>query len=222
MEHSCHKCGKAVEDGLAFCAHCGAPQIRVMTPEPATARVNSDEDASSPTMIGLPNPRSGLGISLPIRWGLALRPCAVAALVGAITMSLGLVLPVAVLGAGLLAVGLYRRRMPGAVIKATTGAQLGAISGIICFALSAIFLAVAAAVSDVGLKLRERMLEGIQQAAARSADPQVQTAMENFKTPQGLAVLLVFSLIVFFLIFVVLGSVGGALGGVFLSRRDRL
>lgn len=222
MEHSCHKCGQAVEDGVPYCAQCGAPQIRVTIPEPPAASPPFSEEVSSPVITGLPSPRVNLGIPMSIRWSQALRPCALAALIAAVTISLGLALPVGVLGAGLLAVALYRYRIPGTVIKATAGAQLGAISGILCFGISAIFLAVAAAVSDLGPKLRQQMLEGIQKAAARSSDPQWQAAVERFQTPEGLAVLLVFSLVVFFLLFIVLGSIGGALGGVFFSRRDRM
>ena len=40
-------------------------------------------------------------------------------------------------------------------------------------------------------------------AAARSGEPQVQAAMENFKTPQGFAVFLAFGLVFLFVLFVV-------------------
>ncbi len=35
MDHPCHKCGQSAEDGVPFCSHCGAPQIRVAMAEPA-------------------------------------------------------------------------------------------------------------------------------------------------------------------------------------------
>jgi hypothetical protein len=221
MEHSCHKCGQSVEDGLAFCAHCGAPQIRVLMPEPASSRPASETDVYAPDPIALPRGDSAGGFAAPIRWKLALRPCAVAALIGSASIALRLVFPVALLGAGLLAVGLYRRRIPAIPIKAGAGAQLGAVSGLICFGILSAFVSVALLVTDIGPKVREELLEGMRQAAARSGEPQVQAAMENFKTPQGFAVFLVFFLVFLFVLFVVLGSVGGAVGAVFLSRRDR-
>src|SRR5688572_9464475 len=29
MEHPCHQCGTSIADGVPFCPHCNAPQIRV-------------------------------------------------------------------------------------------------------------------------------------------------------------------------------------------------
>ena len=222
MEHSCHKCGQSVEDGLAFCAHCGAPQIRVLLPEPVSSRPGSETEVYAPDPIGLPRVDSAGRLAASIRWKLALRPCAVAALIGSASIALRLVFPVALLGTGLLAVGLYRRRIPGIPIKAGAGAQLGAVSGLICFGILSAFVSVALLVTDIGPKVREEVLEGMRQAAAaRSGTPQVQAAMENFKTPQGFAVFMAFFVVFLFVLFVVLGSVGGAVGAAFLSRRDR-
>ena len=35
MEQPCYKCGQTVEEGIPFCPHCSAPQIRVVVAEPA-------------------------------------------------------------------------------------------------------------------------------------------------------------------------------------------
>lgn len=136
-------------------------------------------------------------------------------------IALRLVFPVALLAAGLLAVGLYRRRIPGIPLKAGAGAQLGAVSGLICFAILGTFVSVALLTTDIGAKVREQVFEAIRQASARSTDPQVQAAMENFKTPQGFVVLIAFGVVFMFLLFVVLASIGGAVGAVVLSRRDK-
>jgi hypothetical protein len=221
MEHSCHKCGLAVEDGLAFCAHCAAPQIRVLLPEPVVANAASDPDAYPADAIRLPRVDSTGGFSAPLRWKLALRPCAVAGLVASVSIALRLVFPVALLAAGLLAVGLYRRRIPGIPIKAGVGAQLGAVSGLICFGILGAFVSVALLTTDIGPKIREQVFEAMRQAAARSTDPQVQAAMETFKTPQGFVVFMAFALVFLFLLFVVLASIGGAVGAAVLSRRDK-
>jgi hypothetical protein len=221
MEHSCHKCGQPVEDGLAFCAHCGAPQIRVLTPEPPSARPAAETDTYGRDSVTLPRMDSSGAFSAPLRWKLALRPCAVAGVVACVSIALRLVFPVALLGAGLLAVGLYRRRTPGMPIKAGTGAQLGAVSGLICFGILGAFVAVALLLTDVSIGIHGAVLEAIGQAAARSNDQQVQAAIENFKSPQGFAVLMAFGVVFLFLLFVVLGSIGGAVGAVILSRRDK-
>jgi hypothetical protein len=65
------------------------------------------------------------------------------------------------------------------------------------------------------------MLEALQQAAARSSDPQVQAAFDRLKTPEGLAVMLVLGLIVLFVISIVASSLAGALTGAVFGRRNR-
>lgn len=150
-----------------------------------------------------------------MRWAQALQPCAVSALLAVVVMFLGLAPPAAVLGAGFLAVAFYRRRHPGTVIKAGMGAQLGAASGLFCSVFLGVSVAMAAMVPDVRAKLREQLLESIEKAASRSGD--AQAAAEILKTPEGLAMMLIIAT----LIFVLLATIGGALGGAFLSRRDR-
>jgi hypothetical protein len=215
MEHSCHKCGQPVEDGVPFCSQCGAPQIRVAMPEPAVTLGTSGTAAASPVPEGIPQitPR----MHLPLRWTQALQPCALAALLAFVAMLLGLKLPAAALGAGFLAVVLYRRRDPGTMIKAGIGARLGAASGFLCFMFSGIFMAIAATVPDVRAKLREQMLEAIQKAASRSNDAQVQAAVQILQTPEGLAMMVILAAV----LFILLATIGGALGGAFLSRRNR-
>jgi len=68
-------------------------------------------------------------------------------------------------------------------------------------------------------QLRQKMMEALQQAASRTADPQVQAAFERLKTPEGLAAMLILGLIVLFLVSIAAGSLGGALTGAFLGRR---
>jgi zinc-ribbon domain len=222
MDHPCHKCGQSVEDGVPFCSHCGAPQIRVAVAEVSPAPMASGDDALPLHPVALQ--REGLpSVSLPVRWPQALRPCAFAALLAVGAISLGLVFPAAILGSGFLAVVFYRRRSLGAAIRTGTGAWLGAASGAICFAIVGIFIAASATVTDVRGKFREQVLEGAQRwAASHAADAQVQAALDSLKTPEGLAMMMIFAAVFFLLLSVLLGAIGGALGGAFFSRRDRM
>jgi CDP-diglyceride synthetase len=137
-------------------------------------------------------------------------------------MILGLNPIVGTLSAGFLAVVFYRQRHPGAVIEAATGTRLGALGGIFCFVITVLFVALAATVSDVGTKIREQVIENCQKwAAARPPDPQIQSTLDQIKTPEGLVMLLVILAILFFLLAVVCGSLGGALGGAIFSRRGK-
>jgi hypothetical protein len=138
-------------------------------------------------------------------------------------MALSLMVPLlAGLGAGCLAVILYHRQNAGWGVNARSGAQLGAVCGVLFFGIGAIFETVVVALFHTGGQVRQKMLEALQQAASRSADPQVQAAFETLKTPEGMALLMVFGLLVLFLISIAAGSLAGALTGAFLGRRNRL
>jgi hypothetical protein len=158
---------------------------------------------------------------LPVRWGGTLQPCALAALISVLLIALGLNPFVAMLGAGILAVTFSRRRSPEVVLKAGTGARLGAISGLFCFGLFAMLEALRVAVFQEGPELRTAMLQAIQQAATKANDPQVTAALDYFKSPPGMVVLLLFAVVSVFFASIILGSIGGALAGAFLGGRDR-
>ncbi|HXJ86282.1 MAG TPA: hypothetical protein VMS18_05660 [Candidatus Binatia bacterium] len=216
MDQPCYKCAQLVEEGRVFCPHCKAPQIRVIVAEPATV------PAAAPQPSALPAAETVPVIAVPMGWDQAAQPCAVAALIGALSMVFQLIVPViAALGAGFLAVALYRRRNPEIAVHARTGARLGAICGFFCFGMTAILAALRVAILHEGGKIRATLLDVIQQQAARYPDPQFQPTLEFFRSPAGLLVMLVFSLIVGLIIFILLGMLGGTLGGVGLSRRDR-
>lgn len=227
MDHPCHKCGNTVEDGKPFCSQCGAPQIRVALPEPAALSAAGTAASNDLTVFPLDPPvvQGSLSVPLPsagIQWPRAFRTCAVAALIGFLVTGLRLMVPpLAILGAGVLAVILYRRRNPNWRVDAGSGAQLGAISGLLFSAISAVFAALALALLQAGGPVRQGMLDAFQQLATRSNDPQVQAALELLKRPEGLAGKMMDGLAVLIVFSVAAGCVAGALTGVFLSRKSR-
>jgi hypothetical protein len=170
----------------------------------------------------VPRILSAPALSTGIEWPRALRACAVAALISIVVMSLRLVFPlVAALGAGFLAVIFYRRRNPARRVDARSGAQLGAITGLLSSGVFAILSAIAFAVLQAGGQVRQQALEALQQVASRSNDQQMQAALDLLKNPEGLAPKLILGMIGFFLISVAAGSVAGALTGAVLGRRNR-
>jgi len=223
MEQPCYKCGQTVEEGTPFCPHCSAPQIRVVIAEPAPRPLAySAAAATSQDSDVLPVSQTVPLLALPMQWSQAIRPCALAALVASILMSLGLHPLVAMISVGFLAVVLYRQRQPGIMIKAAAGARLGALSGILSFGMTALLVALAATVPDLRAKLREQMIENVQKwAASHPADPQTQAILAQLKTHEGLVMALVVGSILLFVLSIVLSSLGGALGGAILGRRDR-
>ena len=223
MEHPCHSCRQAVEDGVPFCQHCGAPQIRVATVEPLLASESAGAEGQSARDLEVFQTTLPVSkVASPMQWSKALPACALAAAIAAVLMALGLMVPfLAVVGAGFLAVGFYRRRNPGVLIKAGAGARLGAVSGLLCFGMSAVLEALALALFHKGALLRDKMFEAMQQAASRSTDPQAVAMLEYLKSPAGMAVMIVFVLIFAFVAFMILSILGGALGGIVLGRANR-
>ena len=217
MDQPCYKCGQVVEEGRVFCPHCRAPQIRVIIAYAVAAvpvATRGQAQLTSSETVPL--------IAVPMRWDQAAQPCAVAALIAALGMVFKLIVPViAAIGCGFLAVALYRRRNPGIAIHARTGARLGAICGLFCFGMTAILGALRVLILHEGGKIRATLLDAIQQASARSPDPQSQPALDFLRSPDGLLLMFVFLLIAGLIMFVLLGMLGGALGGAGLSRRDR-
>jgi hypothetical protein len=221
MEHPCYKCGQSVEEGRPFCLQCGAPQIRVAMPEPEALTVAGNISSANDVPI-LPPPLGAPVLSSGIAWPRAIRSCVIAALISIFVMTLRLMVPpLAMLAAGCLAVILYQRRNPAWGMDARRGAQLGAMSGLLFFGFSSIFGVLATALFHAGGELRQKMLEALQQAASRSTDPEVRAYLERMRTPEGLATMLILFIVLYFLIAVAAGGLGGALTGAFFSRRNR-
>jgi len=222
MDHPCHKCGHSIEDGKPFCSECGAPQIRVAIAEPSPDLAASSQAVSA--MDGEVNAFPGLRASaLPVRWSQApsqMAPCALAAGVAALLMFVGLNPFVAALSAGFLAVSFSRRGRPSGV-RAGMGAKFGALSGLMLFGMSTILETLAVVVLHKGAEIRGQMIDKMQQAASRYPGPEVKPFLEFVNSPDGFAIMMVASLVFGCIAFIILGSLGGALGGAVLGGRDR-
>jgi hypothetical protein len=212
VEYPCHQCGAAVEQGTAFCPQCRAPQIRVAVPEIVTPSGIATDSFASP----LPAYFSS-SLTTRIEWSLALPATALAGLIAAVLMMTRLQdFGFGMLIGGWLSVVFYRRRHPMAKITAGMGARLGMVSGILGGGIFAALLSIRIFVFHNGDSLREQLIEGVQQAAARNPDPQALQAMEFFKSPPGLVLLLTIGALLTFVIFC---GLGGVLGAVLLRRK---
>jgi hypothetical protein len=144
-----------------------------------------------------------------------------AALVASLLMSLGLNPFVAMFSVGFLAVVFYRQRRRGIPIKAGAGAALGALGGLLWFAMSSVLEALIVIFLHKGPDLRNELIIRIQQAASQTSDPQVQVVFERLKTQGGLEFLMLAGLLFAFLASMILGGLGGALGAAILARREK-
>jgi hypothetical protein len=106
-------------------------------------------------------------------------------------------------------------------VSARGGAQLGAIAGLLFSAISAIFASLVVIVLQAGGEARRQMLEAFQQAASASKDPQMQSALEFFKAPEGLAVKVVAGVALVAVLSISIGSLAGAMTGALLGRRNK-
>ncbi len=220
MEHSCYKCGQAVEEGTPFCPHCSAPQIRVILSEPlpaaalpVPASVPDVADASTPIV---------LPASAPIRMPPAVRPCAIAGLITSVAIILKLMVPlIAAIGAGFLAVALYRRQHPYLSLSAGVGARIGALAGAIGGAMTSVLAAIKLAIFHEFGGIRQQMLDAVQQQAARYSDPQLQPTIDFLKSPGGLILMVTCGLVFVIATFFLLGTIGGAIGGAAFGRRKK-
>jgi hypothetical protein len=90
------------------------------------------------------------------------------------------------------------------------------------FAIFAIFTAIKVLVFHSGGQLRAALLQAVQQSASRTSDPQAQQILDYLKSPPGLALVMALGLAVMFVAFLLLSSLGGALGAILLRRREKL
>lgn len=127
------------------------------------------------------------------------------------------------LGAGAFAVSLYQKRVPGTVITPGMGMKLGAFTGVIGFVVNAVLTTVSFLTFRARGDFRQAMEEQMQRQMSSNSDPKVQEMMQRLvewiATPQGVATLIVISLLVLAVMFVLFCAAGGALGASMFGRR---
>ena len=205
-----------MEQGTAFCPQCRAPQIRVAVPETVTpSGITYDPAVSSlPAYFGAP-------LTTRIEWSQALPATALAGLITAVLM----MTPLAYFGFGMLIGGglsvvFYRRRIPVANVTPGMGARLGMVSGILGGGIFAALLSIGTMLFHAWDSVRAKLIEVVEQTAARNPDPQAQQALEFFKSPEGIVLLLTTALIGALIAFVIFSGLGGALGAALLRRKE--
>ncbi len=233
MEHPCYRCQALVDEGIAFCPHCGAPQIRVAAPEetppatlPPTGEFPPPVQSSyppqqwSPPAAAYPTPPNA--IQWEKAWQGALLAGIGAALLSAVPIvAIGCCLWM--LGAGALAVWMYQRRVPGSLVTPGMGMKLGAFAGVIAFAVNASVTVVSFIALRSTEDFRRTLQEQMDKQMANNPDPKaqemVQRMMDWMGTPQGAATLIVMVLLIMAVVFVLFCSAGGALGASMFGRR---
>jgi zinc-ribbon domain len=227
VPYTCHKCGSTIEEGTAFCPHCGAPQIRVALPEPEAPSFAPGTPAEMQPPAE-PVPLTALPLAHSdgaVQWRRAIVPI----LIGGFSIVVGSIIPISIFwklliiaGGASVAARVYRSRSPMATMTGTVGAKLGAATALFSFAVVALVLIVGCLIDSAGI--RQQFTAQFQQMQAQITDPNVlantQQIVQKINTPEGFAAFITASLALSFFVFLAFGLAGGAITGVLMRRGD--
>lgn len=183
-------------------------QIALPDPEfPAPLHPPSDEPSPDPFHIGYTN-RTGTMSGNTMDRRAAVRAVLKA---GALGVFVGIIPFLGIVLTGALAVYFYRREN-GSTLPAALASRLGGAAGIVAFAINSLFITLRIFVFHAQLASTDDFMKIARRIGLNLADPDVQASIHNLFTPAGLAITLFFGM----MITLVLASLGGALGSLFL------
>lgn len=215
MEHACHSCGAEVEDGVAFCKQCNAPQIRVtaMAPDPPPL---PSFTASQQTLA---DPRA-------FRWLQALPAAALAGVISSFLVGGLGAYGVGAVGLGFLATGalalfFYRKFRPMVALTPAIGARVGALSGAVGFSVLTLFLAIGMSSPQYRAELHSQLRQRLEQTSASNPDPEAKSSIEFFLTPKGMKMILIFGSVATGVFVIGVCSLGGTLSAMAIRRKDQ-
>jgi hypothetical protein len=215
-------CGARPPDDARFCHKCGRP---LYEPEPETAE---PEPPPAPVAAAVSIP-----VEINFHNGMAVRVGFLAAGVGFLASTVfsllglvaGLPLPAqllfqlaSLLLVGYFAVYLYRRRT-GQSLTPRSGARMGWITGVFCFAIATLFFTFSvlsiSSKGDLASVYKEQFKGRI------GHDPDIDQAIQILQSPGGLLTLVLLYLVVLFVLFTLIPTLGGALGAKTMEREPR-
>ncbi len=224
MHEFCHRCGGELPagDGTSpFCPHCGSPQIYLQAYEEQTGAPDADSTGAVPP----PNPRQ-------VEWKTAIR-CA--ALVGGIAAVLCLMAArveavtllswLWTISGSLIALALYQRRRPLALMDAGIGARIGIVVGLALVTFLAVAMAAGGLVARYELhsmagfdaELTQMLHMQIEKAAATA--PQPPEMLRFLYSPEVRAGMMLAGFAMVSGLLLLLSTLGGAVGGLLRTRR---
>jgi len=124
------------------------------------------------------------------------------------------------LGGGMLAVLIYRRRQHLGPMTAALGARLGAMAGLMGFVIFGLLSLVQMLAMRGTGQLQATLEQALKASAARSGNPEAQQMVQQFLTPQGMRTLLVLGILLMLVLFLALSTLGGAIAGVLSSKKE--
>lgn len=210
-------CGAQLPPDARFCHKCGKPQYETPV-EIEEAPPETEPETAKPSAPATPPVPLN---EISYRNSVAVRIAFLAAGIASLLISFPLPVYFAVawlllwlFSSGFLAVFLYVRRT-GQKLTVRSGARMGWITGMFCFAIATVFftISVIAVSSRGGLASFYR-----EQFGARADDANIRQFLDVLQNPAGLATMLLLSLLFLFVLFTLLPTMGGALGAKVLAK----
>jgi hypothetical protein len=211
-------CGAKLPEAARFCHKCGRPlfEMPALEPEPEEQFVPSE--ASAPPLVAAPRALpSGISMRNPV----AVRAAFITAVIAALLFMMPFPPEIhwlweilLVVSGGFGAVWVYQRRT-GSYLNVRSGAHLGWITGTFCFLILLVMFTVTIAAGTGA--------EGLQQIfrdmASQRGSPELAQQFETIiSSPAGVAALIFFTLLTWFLMVTLLATAGGALGAKVLEK----
>lgn len=208
-----------VEDGIAFCPNCASPQIRVtglvgrpLTPPPfspeSIAESSQASSFSAETYSAPPTTQ--------IRWPEALRSAGLAGMLLAVALVVPFASPfLLMMAAGVVTVALYAKRSQVQLTRGS-GARVGAAGGLLGWAILLLIFLFELGIG--GGHVVSALRETIQQQMANNPDPRAQQVLATLNSPGGMAVMVVLGMLLFLVVALLCGAIGGAIGALLVRR----
>lgn len=117
-------------------------------------------------------------------------------------------------------VAAYRKRAGKAELTPALGARLGLISGALGFVIFAIASSLELLLSNGGAGLRQEVMKQLEKVAAQYP-AQAQQALDYLRSAQGWGFIVALSTIFTLIMFLLLSTIGGAVGGAILAKKNR-
>src|ERR1039458_5614370 len=187
-------CGTQLVEGARFCHKCGRPT----SGEPEIL-ADIPRIILTPPILPAPAPGdSGVSFANPAVLRIAFAAAALSILLD-FTPILGFLFIFWSMGAGFMAVWMYRKRT-GQPLSVSSGAKLGWITGVFTFVIMTVLLTTGALLSG-GKWMEEFRAQMTQQMTTTWAhDPNYQEALRAFQNPATFATVIFFMLFIFFLL----------------------
>lgn len=135
---------------------------------------------------------------------------------GALGVFIGMIPLLGIVLTGALGVFFYRRQT-GSGLPPALAARLGGAAGVVAFAINSLLIAIQIFVFHAQQKYTDDIATLIQRFGGNASDPDMQASIHNLFTPAGLALTLLFGMIMS----IVLAAIGGAVASFLRSGNPR-